>query len=108
MARKHVVFCNANDGFEASLERLKFYVALEDAQAAAHGQIRVIDESGEDYLYPASYFANFPIPQSVRKSVLGSVAAKSVKRARASPKGRLVVRGKGAGSARRAGLKASA
>lgn len=106
MARKYVVLCKTNDDYQASLERLKFYVALEDAEAAAHGQIRVIDESGEDYLYPESYFAAFPIPQSVRRSVLGSPAAKPAKRLRASSKGRVASRRKRVRSVR--GLKASA
>ena len=45
-----------NSGYEVSLERRKIYVSLPDAQAERLGQIRVIDESGEDYLYPKSAF----------------------------------------------------
>jgi hypothetical protein len=47
-----------NDGYRASLEQHKIYSALLDRDAAKHGQIRVIDESGEDYLYPASFCPN--------------------------------------------------
>ena len=50
------VLCIKNDGYEVSLERRKLYVTIPDPEAAADGQIRVIDESGEDYLYPASHF----------------------------------------------------
>jgi hypothetical protein len=52
MARtsRELVICVKNEGYSVSLERRKLYVALADAQAAKHGQLRVIDESGEDYL----------------------------------------------------------
>jgi len=58
---------------EASLEPRKFYVALPDADAAAHGQVRVVDESGEDYLYPAARFAEVPLPPGVRRRLLRAV-----------------------------------
>jgi hypothetical protein len=48
--------CINNEGYEASLERRKIYSALEDAPARRRGQLRIIDESGEDYLYPAKRF----------------------------------------------------
>jgi hypothetical protein len=51
-----LVLCIDNAGYPASLEPRKLYQALPDPQARAHGQIRVIDESGEDYLYPAGLF----------------------------------------------------
>jgi hypothetical protein len=38
--------------------------------ALKHGQVRVIDESGEDYLYPKSFFLPITIPQSIRKAIL--------------------------------------
>jgi hypothetical protein len=46
------------------------YVTLPDAQAAKHGQVRVIDESGEDYLYPEEFFVAVELPQTVRRRVL--------------------------------------
>jgi hypothetical protein len=55
-AKKFVV-CLKNMGYEASLEPRKIYQALADPDAAKHQQVRVIDESGEDYLYPQSFFA---------------------------------------------------
>jgi len=71
-AKKFVV-CLKNKGYEVSLEPRKIYQVLPDADAARHRQLRVVDESGEDYLYPASYFAEIELPQPVRKAVLASV-----------------------------------
>jgi hypothetical protein len=48
--------CIDNTGYLASLEMRKLYRVLPDAEAESHGQIRVVDESGEDYLYPGSSF----------------------------------------------------
>lgn len=64
------VVCIDNDGYPASLELHKIYRALPDADAAAHGDLRVVDESGEDYLFPASSFAPVQVPGSVRTSLL--------------------------------------
>lgn len=65
-----LLVCVENKGYGASLEKRKIYVSLPDPVAAKHGQVRVIDESGEDYVYPKSYFLPIPLPQSVRKAVL--------------------------------------
>lgn len=59
--------CLRNKGYEASLEPRKFYEAVPDVDAASHGQVRIIDESGEDYLFPASYFASVKVSPTVRK-----------------------------------------
>jgi hypothetical protein len=67
------VICLKNKGYEVSLERRKIYQVLPDADAAKHGQLRVIDESGEDYLYPASCFTPIELPQPIGKAVLASV-----------------------------------
>ena len=45
-------------------------MALPDPVASKHGQVRVIDESGEDYLYPKGFFVLITLPQAVRKAVL--------------------------------------
>jgi hypothetical protein len=71
-AKKFVV-CLKNKGYEVSLELRKIYQVLPDADAAKHRQLRVIDESGDDYLYPASYFAPIELPDPIRKAVLASV-----------------------------------
>lgn len=70
---KRFVVSLKNKGYEVSLEPRKIYQALPDLDAAKHRQLRVIDESGEDYLYPTSYFTPIELPQPVRKAVLASV-----------------------------------
>jgi hypothetical protein len=70
---KKFVVCLKNKGYEVSLEPRKIYQVLPDPDAARHRQLRVIDESGDDYLYPASYFSPIALPQPVRKAVLASV-----------------------------------
>jgi hypothetical protein len=54
------------------LERRKIYTALPDADAAKHRQIRVVDESGEDYLYPMALFAAVELPQTLRRAMLAA------------------------------------
>ncbi|MFZ2508897.1 MAG: hypothetical protein WAW79_10560 [Steroidobacteraceae bacterium] len=62
--------CLDNSGYEASLERRKIYIAVPDTKAEKLGQLRIIDESGDDYLYPAKRFVAADLPQSIRKAVL--------------------------------------
>ena len=71
-AGKRFVVCVKNRGYEASLERCKIYCVLSDAHAAKHGQIRITDESGEDYLYPQDFFAPIELPQPIRTAVLAA------------------------------------
>jgi hypothetical protein len=61
--------CIANDGNEASLERNKIYVLIPDARADADGLVRVVDEDGEDYLYPANWFVPVELPDAVQASL---------------------------------------
>ena len=70
---KRFVVCLKNKGYEVSLEPRKIYQVLPDPDATKYGQLRVIDESGEDYLYPAVYFTPIELPQPVRKAVLASI-----------------------------------
>ena len=67
---KYLVVCLNNDGYEASLESRKFYVEIRDADAESHDQLRVVDESGDDYLFPASYFAAPKLPITLRRRLL--------------------------------------
>lgn len=67
-----LVVCLKNEGYEVSLERRKIYIALSDDTAAKHGLLRVVDESGEDYLYPRKFFAPVELSPSVRRAVLTS------------------------------------
>lgn len=62
--------CLRNAGYEVSLERRKIYQVIPDRDAIAHRQLRVIDESGEDYLYPANFFAPVKLPTALRRAVL--------------------------------------
>jgi len=71
--RRQFAVCVRNDGYEASLELRKIYEVLVDSVAARHRQIRVIDESGEDYLFPASWFAAIELPAPTRRAVLAAV-----------------------------------
>jgi hypothetical protein len=61
--------CINNQDYPASLEPKKIYQILPDPQAQKHQLIRVIDESGEDYLYPANYFISLELPEEVKKVV---------------------------------------
>lgn len=70
MAQHSFVICTHNTGYEASLELRKLYEVLSDPDAFRHGQIRVIDESGEDYLYPSSFFTPVELPQKVAEQVI--------------------------------------
>jgi hypothetical protein len=69
---KQLVVCIDNDGYPASLEKRKIYVALRDAVAEKHGLLRIVDESGEDYLYPRAFFRSIALPQAVRRAVLAA------------------------------------
>ena len=65
-----LLICVENKGYAASLEKRKVYVAIPDAGALKHGQVRVVDESGEDYLYPKSLFLPITVSASLRKAIL--------------------------------------
>ena len=67
-----LVICVNNTGYEASLERRKLHATLNDAEAKKHRLIRVIDESGDDYLYPESYFLAVTLPPATRQAVLAA------------------------------------
>ena len=64
------VVCVKNKQYGASLELRKLYQVVPDVGAAKHKQLRVIDESGEDYLYPEDYFVAVALPQAAGKAVL--------------------------------------
>jgi hypothetical protein len=62
--------CIENQGYKASLERNKIYAVIPDRNAQQDGDLRVVDESGEDYFYPANWFVPLEIPEEVEDSVL--------------------------------------
>ena len=65
---QHYVLCVNNEKYSASLEARKIYECVPDPQAESHGQIRVIDESGEDYLYPQDLFLPIDIPEEATRA----------------------------------------
>lgn len=72
--KRHYMICVNNRGYEASLEIRKIYEIISDKAAEKHRQMRVIDESDEDYLFPDDYFAPVRLP-SVTKEKLELIAA---------------------------------
>jgi len=70
MPRRQLVICVDNSGYEASLERRKIYEAVPDSASSKQGLLRVIDESGEDYLYPEAMFVEASLPAAIRRAVL--------------------------------------
>ena len=69
-APPHFAVCIRNKGYSSSLELHKIYRVIPDDDAAEDGDIRVVDESGEDYLYPAKWFAELKLPQVIQESLL--------------------------------------
>jgi hypothetical protein len=65
------VLCIRNDGCE-DLELRKLYLVMPDKTAAAEGYIRVVDESGEDYLYPETCFLPIELPKAAEKALLSA------------------------------------
>ena len=70
--RKFVI-CVRNDDYPVSLERRKIYEVLPDPNAQRYHQLRVIDESGEDYLYPDEYFIPIKLPKKTEEAVIKAV-----------------------------------
>lgn len=67
---KQFAVCIDNRGYPASLELHKIYRVISDAEVAADGDIRIVDESGEDYLYSADRFVEIEPPRTVRRSLI--------------------------------------
>ncbi|MCY4600139.1 MAG: hypothetical protein OXF27_09500 [Acidobacteria bacterium] len=67
--------CVENAGYPVSLELHKIYRALPDEDALAVGDLRIVDESGQDYLFPATAFVAISLPERVRSSLRRSTAS---------------------------------
>ena len=67
---KEFIICINNREYEASLERWKVYVAIPDDLAKKQNLLRVIDESGEDYLFPSDYFVPLTLPKVVQDAMM--------------------------------------
>ncbi len=74
--RTRFLICVNNDGYAASLEVRKLYPVVADKTAEGHSLVRVIDESGEDYLYPAMLFVAAELPQRVEKVISRVISEK--------------------------------
>jgi len=70
ISKSQFVLCLNNDDYPASLEVGKVYRVIPDEEAAAHGYLRVIDESGEDYAYAAERFYPIALPQQIEQILL--------------------------------------
>ena len=70
MKNRRFVVCIDNSGYPASLEVRKLYELLPDADAEKSDQLRVVDESGEDYLYPASAFIQIQLPKDAERAIV--------------------------------------
>jgi hypothetical protein len=69
MQQIRFAICIKNEGYEASLEFRKIYDVLQDKEAESHGLMRVVDESGDDYLFPKDYFAPIELPSPIRTQI---------------------------------------
>ena len=68
-ARSSFAICIRNDDYAASLELRKLYPVLPDEFGDQHDMIRVVDESGEDYLYPSRYFMRVELPRAIQEAI---------------------------------------
>lgn len=66
------VICVKNEGYSASLELRKLYRRIPNQYAERHGQLRIVDESGEDYFYPEEYFVVVQLPEEADGYLPGS------------------------------------
>ncbi len=69
---KRFVVCISNSGYEVSLERRKLYELRRDENAEKEGLVRVVDESGDDYLYPEEFFLPIDLTQPLRRAILAA------------------------------------
>lgn len=68
-SRVRFAVCIKNKGYEASLERGEVYRLIPDAEAARHGYVRIVDESGDDYGYSADRFIAIDLPRPLEKAL---------------------------------------
>jgi hypothetical protein len=78
-AARYVV-CLTNAGYRASLIPRRIYRMVPDAEASKRGLVRVIDESGEDYLYPHKLFSAIDLPKAAAQRFARSSSNRAVQR----------------------------
>jgi hypothetical protein len=64
--------CIKNEGYAASLQVRTVYLGISDPQAESHGMLRIVDESGEDYLFPAAFFVPIEVPAEAAHAFAGA------------------------------------
>lgn len=68
--KKHFVICTKNEDYKTSLEVRKIYLTIPDKKASRLNLVRIVDESGEDYLYPGDFFIPIDLPQTTEEALL--------------------------------------
>jgi len=68
--KSYFVICIQNEGYEVSLEKGKVYQIKEYEKTDRKNYIRIIDESGEDYLFPKEYFVSIRLPKAAQKALV--------------------------------------
>src|SRR5437016_1635166 len=86
ISKKQYAVCIDNGGYEVSLERGKIYQILPDSSGTDHGYLRVIDESGEDYLFDAQRFFPITIAPKLQKALKAPRPNKSLQRTAPAPR----------------------
>lgn len=72
--KHNFLLCVDNKGYETSIETRKLYEKIPDREAERYKQVRIIDESGEDYLYPSRFFAPVRLPVQTKNKILKRAA----------------------------------
>ncbi|HVS65427.1 MAG TPA: hypothetical protein VMT85_18210 [Thermoanaerobaculia bacterium] len=70
--RQSYFLCVSDGGYSASLQVRTVYRGLSDPEAESHGMLRIVDESGEDYLFPASLFVPIEVPEAALQAFVGA------------------------------------
>jgi hypothetical protein len=73
-ATTHFAICVRNDGYEGTLELRKLYEVINDSSAQKRNYLRIVDESGEDYLYPQTWFVPVELPRTVEEQLVQLVS----------------------------------
>ena len=72
--KQKFLLCIGNEGYKASLEVRKLYETTPDKEAERHNQVRIIDESGEDYVYPSRFFAPVRLSIQTKNRIIDKAA----------------------------------
>ena len=67
--KKKYLICINNEGYSTSIEKRKLYERVEDSESEKFNLVRIIDESGEDYLYPGNYFLGIKLNKEIEEAV---------------------------------------